>query len=99
MIILTEFAASFRCAIPRWRNSMTITRTRKLGLVAAALVTLGLSATSASAEGFFHHPRQAQVNAPIVHRSYVAPWQAHRHFRFFHERRAMARYNGYHFGR
>jgi len=80
---------------------MTITRTRKLSLVAAALVTLGLSATSASAESFwsFHHPRHVEMRAPVAHPTHVSPWQAHRQdFRFHHERRAMARYNGRHFG-
>jgi hypothetical protein len=91
---------------------MTITRTRKLSLVAVAFVALGLSATSASAETWwqFHHPRRAEVNARLVHqdlrinrelrRGEISPWQARqlhrRDFAIRGEERAMARYNGGH---
>jgi len=89
---------------------MTITRTRKLSLVAAALVTLGLSATSASAETWwqFHHPRRAEVNERLAIQNFrinrelregeISPWQARRlhrqDFAIRGEERAMARYNG-----
>jgi hypothetical protein len=89
---------------------MTITRTRKLTLVAVAFAALGLSATSASAESFwqFHHPRRTEVNERLavqnfrinreVRQGQISPWQArqlHRQdFAIRGEERAMARYNG-----
>ena len=89
---------------------MTVTRTRKLALVAAAFAALGLSATSASAESFwqFHHPRRAEVNERLANQNVrinrevregeLSPWQARRlhrgDFAIRHEERAMARYNG-----
>jgi len=89
---------------------MTVTRTRKLTLVAVAFAALGLSATSASAETFwqFHHPRRAEVNARLVHQNVrinhevredeLTPRQARRlhgaDFAIRHEERAMARYHG-----
>jgi hypothetical protein len=69
---------------------MTVTRTRKLALVAAALAALGLSATSASAETFWQarHPRRAEVNERLAYQNFrinrevregeLSPWQARR---------------------
>ena len=87
-----------------------MTRTRKLTFVAIALATLGLSATSASAESWwqFHHPRRAEVNDRLAHQNFrinrelregaLTPWQARRlqrqDFMIRHEERAMARFNG-----
>jgi len=92
-----------------------MTRTRKLTLVAVALATLGLSATSASAESFwqFHHPRRAEVNERLVHQNFrinrevregeLAPWQARRlhreDFAIRREERAMASFNHGHITR
>ena len=89
---------------------MTITRTRKLTLVAVAFAALGLSATSASAETWwqFHHPRRAEVNERLAFQNFrinrevregeLSPWQARRlhrqDFAIRGEERAMARYNG-----
>jgi len=89
---------------------MTITRTRKLTLVAVAFAALGLSATSASAETWwqFHHPRRAEVNERLAIQNFrinrevregdLSPWQARRlhreDFALRGEERAMARYNG-----
>lgn len=89
---------------------MTITRTRKLNLAAVALVTLGLSATSASAETWwqFRHPRRAEVNERLAFQNFrinrevregeISPWQARRLHRedvaIRGAERAMARYNG-----
>jgi len=89
---------------------MTITRTRKLTLVAVAFAALGLSATSASAETWwqFHHPRRAEVNERLAIQNFrinrevregdLSPWQARRlhreDFAIRGEERAMARYNG-----
>jgi hypothetical protein len=86
-----------------------ITRTRKLTLVAAALATLGLSATSASAETFWQHThsRRAEVNARLGYQNFrinrevregeLAPWQARRlhrqDFRIRQEARSMASFN------
>jgi hypothetical protein len=91
---------------------MTITRTRKLTLVAVAFAALGLSATSASAESWwqFHHSRRAEVNDRLAVQNFrinrelrqgeISPWQAHQlhrqDFAIRHEERAMARYNGGH---
>ena len=89
---------------------MTVTRIRKLALVAAAFAALGLSATSASAETFWqaHHPRRAEVNDRLAYQNFrinrevregeLSPWQArrmhHDDFAIRHEERAMARFNG-----
>jgi hypothetical protein len=89
---------------------MTVTRTRKLTLIAVAFAALGLSATSASAETFwqFHHPRRAEVNQRLAYQNFrinrevregeLAPWQARRlhreDFAIRREERAMARFNG-----
>jgi hypothetical protein len=88
---------------------MTVTRTRKLALVAAALAALGLSATSASAETFWQarHPRRAEVNERLAYQNFrinrevregeLSPWQARRlhreDFAIRHEERAMASFN------
>jgi hypothetical protein len=102
-----------RCTIPVSHTSeeatMSVTRTRKLGLVAAAFVALGLSATSASAETFWqaHHPRRAEVNARLDYQNFrinrevregeLSPWQARRlhreDFAIRHEERTMASFN------
>ena len=89
---------------------MTITRTRKLTLVAVAFAALGLSAGGASAEPFwqFHHPRRAEVNERLAYQNYrinrefregeLSPWQARRlhreDFMIRREERAMAGFNG-----
>jgi len=83
--------------------------TRKLAFVAIALTTLGLSATSASAESFwqYNHPRREQVNERLGYQNYrinrevregeLSPWQAanlHRQdFRIRQEERTMASFN------
>jgi hypothetical protein len=83
--------------------------TRKLAFVAVALATLGLSATSASAESWwqFNHPRRAEVNDRLANQNYrinrefregeLSPWQAralHRQdFRIRQEERTMAFFN------
>jgi hypothetical protein len=87
-----------------------MTRSRKLTLVALALATLGLPATSASAETFWQsqHPRRAEVNARLGYQNFrinrevregeLAPWQARRlhreDFAIRREERAMAGFNG-----
>lgn len=88
---------------------MSITRTRKLTLVAVALAALGLSATSASAETFWQHthPRRVEVNQRLAYQNFrinrevregeLAPWQARRlhreDFAIRQEERAMASFN------
>jgi hypothetical protein len=88
---------------------MSVTRTRKLALVAAAFAALGLSASSASAETFwqFHHQRRAEVNERLATQNFrinrevregeLSPWQARRlqreDFAIRHEERAMASFN------
>jgi hypothetical protein len=89
--------------------------TRKLAFVAVALATLGLSATSASAESFwqYNHPRREQVNERLGYQNYrinrevregeLSPWQAanlHRQdFRIRQEERTMAFFNHGHISR
>ena len=87
-----------------------MTRVSKFSMVAIALLTLGTSVTSASAETFwqFNHPRRAQVNQRLAFQNYrinegvadgrITPyqaWQLHRQdYVIRSEERAMARING-----
>jgi hypothetical protein len=87
-----------------------MTRVSKFSMVAIALLTLGTSVTSASAETLwqFNHPRRAQVNQRLDYQNYrindgvedgrISPYQAQRlHAEdraIRNEERAMAGING-----
>jgi hypothetical protein len=87
-----------------------MTRVSKFSMVAIALLTLGTSVTSASAETFwqFNHPRRAEVNQRLAFQNYrinegvaygrITPyqaWQLHREdYAIRSEERAMAGING-----
>ena len=67
-----------------------MTRVSKFSMVAIALLTLGTSVTSASAETLwqFNHPRRAEVNQRLAYQNYrindgvedgrISPYQAQR---------------------